>query len=349
MGFARIEKVRLDHSTPPEEAQRRGSGEPVVHPTSAGREHNAHDEHQEEGSRQRHRRQPVRRRAPAHGRCPTPRDPGRGSTVRSRRPTSALPRVAPLRTVGRTSYAAMVTTTKSSDRPCVTSTCRGCRPKGSPPRSRWSSSTSTNPSAHVNVIASMRRAPRRARIEAGAGIGSASLTWPNLWRTALPWPRERLPDRRLVRRDRRSGCERLGSGGCRPHGRASRRRRPGIRWQLRLGPDGVELDRDPSTDPDIRITTDRETATEIRAGNVSAQRLSRRATPDRRRHPGTDGQPRGLGRAGAGTRPRLIRSGRGRQRCRALQPVRQPLRRYGPGRTRRSQAPERSNSHHPNR
>ncbi len=45
-----------------------------------------------------------------------------------------------------------------------------------------------------------------------------------------------------------------------------------IRWQLRLGPDGVELDRDPSTDPDIRITTDRETATEIRAGNVSAQR-----------------------------------------------------------------------------
>ena len=33
---------------------------------------------------------------------------------------------------------------------------------------------------------------------------------------------------------------------------------PVIRWQLRLGPDGVELDRDPST--------------EIRAGNVSAQR-----------------------------------------------------------------------------
>ena len=47
---------------------------------------------------------------------------------------------------------------------------------------------------------------------------------------------------------------------------------PLIRWQLRLGPDGVELDRDPSTDPDIRITTDRETATEIRAGKVSAQR-----------------------------------------------------------------------------
>jgi len=47
---------------------------------------------------------------------------------------------------------------------------------------------------------------------------------------------------------------------------------PAIRWQLHLGPDGVELDRDPSTEPDIRITTDRETATEIRAGNVSAQR-----------------------------------------------------------------------------
>ncbi len=46
---------------------------------------------------------------------------------------------------------------------------------------------------------------------------------------------------------------------------------PAIRWQLRLGPDGVELDRDPSTDPDIRITTDRETATEIRAGDGSAQ------------------------------------------------------------------------------
>ena len=39
-----------------------------------------------------------------------------------------------------------------------------------------------------------------------------------------------------------------------------------IRWQLRLGPDGVELDRDPSTDPDIRITTDRETATGIERG-----------------------------------------------------------------------------------
>jgi len=47
---------------------------------------------------------------------------------------------------------------------------------------------------------------------------------------------------------------------------------PAIRWQLRLGPDGVGLDRDPSTDPDIRITTDRETASEIRAGNVAAQR-----------------------------------------------------------------------------
>ena len=100
----------------------------------------------------------------------------------------------------------------------------------------------------------------------GGGDRERSLTWPNLWRTALPWPRERLPDRRLVRRDRRSGCKRLGSGGVALTVEQVVEGDPVIRWQLRLGPDGVELDRDPSTDPDIRITTDRETATEIRAG-----------------------------------------------------------------------------------
>ncbi|MEO0493823.1 MAG: SCP2 sterol-binding domain-containing protein [Actinomycetota bacterium] len=46
---------------------------------------------------------------------------------------------------------------------------------------------------------------------------------------------------------------------------------PTIRWQLQLGPEGVELDLHASADPDVRITTDRETATDIQAGELSAQ------------------------------------------------------------------------------
>ena len=113
----------------------------------------------------------------------------------------------------------------------------------------------------------------RARIEAAAGIERIA-TPGNLWRTALPWPRERLPDRRLVRRDRRSGCKRLGSEGVAltveqvvEGDPVIRQLRLGRRSRTRLGP--VHRSRH-------RITTDRETATEIRAGNVSAQRLSRR-------------------------------------------------------------------------
>ena len=184
MGFARIEKVRLDHSTPPRKRNDGGSGEPVVHPrplAGAQRSRRA----QEEGP-PRHRTQPVRRRAPAHGQSPD--STGSGPRARPFEP-QADERLAEGRSLedrGKTSYAAMVTTTKSSDRPCVTSTCRGCRPKGSPPRSRWSSSTSTNPSAHVNVTASMRRAPRRARIEAAAGIGA--LRSPGQTYGAPPYP-----------------------------------------------------------------------------------------------------------------------------------------------------------------
>ena len=47
---------------------------------------------------------------------------------------------------------------------------------------------------------------------------------------------------------------------------------PTVRWQIRIGANGVALDRDPSTAADVRITTDLDTATRIQAGEASAQR-----------------------------------------------------------------------------
>ena len=47
---------------------------------------------------------------------------------------------------------------------------------------------------------------------------------------------------------------------------------PTVRWQIRIGADGVVLERNPSAAADVRITTDRDTATRIQAGDASAQR-----------------------------------------------------------------------------
>ena len=47
---------------------------------------------------------------------------------------------------------------------------------------------------------------------------------------------------------------------------------PTVRWQIRIGADGVVLDREPSEAADVRITTDRDTATRIQSGDASAQR-----------------------------------------------------------------------------
>ena len=45
-----------------------------------------------------------------------------------------------------------------------------------------------------------------------------------------------------------------------------------VRWQIRIGADGIVVDRAPTTAADVRITTDRDTATRIQAGQASAQR-----------------------------------------------------------------------------
>lgn len=47
---------------------------------------------------------------------------------------------------------------------------------------------------------------------------------------------------------------------------------PTVRWQVQIADERVELDLHASAEPDLRITTDRITATEIQAGRVSAQR-----------------------------------------------------------------------------
>ena len=47
---------------------------------------------------------------------------------------------------------------------------------------------------------------------------------------------------------------------------------PTVRWQVCVAPSGVKLDLHAEAAADVRITTDRETATEIHAGRVSAQR-----------------------------------------------------------------------------
>ena len=43
-------------------------------------------------------------------------------------------------------------------------------------------------------------------------------------------------------------------------------------WQVIVGDGAVRIDRNPTTDADVRITTDRVTATGIQAGTISAQR-----------------------------------------------------------------------------
>lgn len=47
---------------------------------------------------------------------------------------------------------------------------------------------------------------------------------------------------------------------------------PTVRWQIRIDAEGVVLDREPSSPADVRITTDRATATRIQSGEASAQR-----------------------------------------------------------------------------
>ncbi|MBQ88058.1 MAG: hypothetical protein CL433_04355 [Acidimicrobiaceae bacterium] len=118
----------------------------------------------------------------------------------------------------------------------------------------------------------MRRAPRRARSEAGAGTGSTALTWQTYGVPLYPdHVSEFLSDAWFA-----DIADRAASASV-PDGVTFTVEQvvegdPAIRWQLHLGPDGVELDRDPPAETDIRITTDLETATEIRAGTISAQR-----------------------------------------------------------------------------
>ena len=272
VGFARIEKVRLDHSTPPREAQRRWFRRAGRAPHVRWREHNAHDEHQEEGSAKGTERNRSAVEHQRTGSRPTPRDPGRGLDRSKLQTDERLAESRSLEDRGKD----LVRGNGDDDeeqRPAL----RHVDLQRLPAEGIATEKSLVEFHEHEPERPRQRdrvdeAGPRRARIEAGAGIGSASLTWPNLWRTALPWPRERLPDRRLVRRDRRSAASASVPEGVALTVEQVVEGDPVIRWQLRLGPDGVELDRDPSTDPDIRITTDRETATEIRAGNVSAQR-----------------------------------------------------------------------------
>ncbi|MEM8707119.1 MAG: SCP2 sterol-binding domain-containing protein [Actinomycetota bacterium] len=47
---------------------------------------------------------------------------------------------------------------------------------------------------------------------------------------------------------------------------------PTVRWQVQVLDERVAIDLHASAEPDVRITTDRHTATEIQAGRTSAQR-----------------------------------------------------------------------------
>lgn len=47
---------------------------------------------------------------------------------------------------------------------------------------------------------------------------------------------------------------------------------PTVRWQVRIVDERVDIDLHASAEPDVRIITDRVTATEIQAGETSAQR-----------------------------------------------------------------------------
>ena len=128
VGFARIEKsVSITRPLPRKRNDRVPASRSCT--TSAGGEHNAHDEHQEEGPAEGTERN---RSAIEHQRTGVDRLHGIRAEARPFEPQAneRLAEGCSLEDRGKTSYAAMVTTTKSSDRPCVTSTCRGCRPKG---------------------------------------------------------------------------------------------------------------------------------------------------------------------------------------------------------------------------